>query len=96
MIALRARAFAIRDGAADALMGLQISDEVSDYGPDKARDVTPDAPRRGGVIYRDPDPVPALDVIEDAEPAIDPDALAAAEAEALAEIKARDEKETSQ
>jgi hypothetical protein len=96
MMMLRARAFAVRDGAADALMGLQLSDEVSDYGPDKARDVTPDAPRRGGVIYRDPDPVPALDVIEDAEPAIDPDALAAAEAEALAEIKARDEKETSQ
>lgn len=70
MIAHRARAWAIRDGAADALMGLQVAEETSDYGPDAARDVTPAqaAPRRGGVVYADPDPVvdeivdlPALD-----------------------------------
>ena len=70
MIAHRARSWAIRDGAADALMGLQVAEEVSDYGPDAARDVTPQAatPRRGGVVYADPDPVvddfvevPALD-----------------------------------
>ena len=59
MIAHRARSWAIRDGAADALMGMQVAEEVSDYGPDAARDVTPQeaAPRRGGVVYADPDPV---------------------------------------
>ena len=59
MIAHRARAWAIRDGAADALMGMQVAEETSDYGPDAARDVTPAqaAPRRGGVVYADHDPV---------------------------------------
>jgi hypothetical protein len=59
MLLNRARAWAIRDGAADALMGLQVTEEVSDYGPDKARDITPteSAPRRGGVVFADPDPV---------------------------------------
>lgn len=59
MLAHRARSWAIRDGAADALMGLQVAEEVSDYGPDRARDITPQeaAPRRGGVVYADPDPV---------------------------------------
>lgn len=68
MIAHRARSWAIRDGAADALMGLQVAEEVSDYGPDAARDVTPQdaAPRRGGVVYADPDPV--IDDIIDAIP----------------------------
>ena len=59
---------AIRDGAADAMMGLQISDEASDHGPDRARDVTP---RRGGVIYRDDDPAlppPAADDFIEAIP----------------------------
>lgn len=66
MLLNRARAWAIRDGAADALMGLQASEEVSDYGPDRARDVTPtEAPRRGGVVYADPDPV--VDEIHEAE-----------------------------
>lgn len=64
MIAHRARAWAIRDGAADALMGMQVAEETSDYGPDAARDVTPQAPRRGGVVYADPDPV--VDEILDA------------------------------
>lgn len=68
MIAHRARAWAIRDGAADALMGMQVAEETSDYGPDAARDVTPQAPRRGGVVYADPDPV--VDEILDA-PALD-------------------------
>lgn len=54
MIAHRARTWAARDGAADALMGLQVTEEVQDYGPDTARDVTP-APRKGGVVYADPD-----------------------------------------
>jgi hypothetical protein len=54
MIAHRARSWAIRDGAADALMGMQVAEEVSDYGPDAAREVNPQAapaPRRGGVVY---------------------------------------------
>jgi hypothetical protein len=59
MLSNRARAFAIRDGAADALMGLTVSDEISDYGPDRARDVTPrPTPGRGGVVYAEPDPMP--------------------------------------
>lgn len=91
MLSMRARAFAIRDGAADALMGMQIADEVSDYGPDKARDVTP---RPGRARYVDPDPV--IDEIHEAAPAQieshhdfgpTPEQIAAAEAEALAEIE---------
>jgi hypothetical protein len=72
MIAHRARSWAIRDGAADALMGLQVAEEVSDYGPDAARDVTPQeaAPRRGGVVYADPDPV--IDDIIDADVGLPP------------------------
>jgi hypothetical protein len=65
MLAMRARSYAIRDGAADALMGLSIGEEVSDYGPDRARDVTPEAPapRKGGVAYRDLAP-PVDEVVE--------------------------------
>jgi hypothetical protein len=79
-------------------MGMQISDEVSDYGPEHARDVTPaeTAPRRGGVVYRDPEPTPATDTIEDAEATAGddlfptPEQRAAAEAEAMAAIKAQE------
>lgn len=39
MLQMRARAYAARDGAADALMGLQVAEEVSDYAP--VKDVTP-------------------------------------------------------
>lgn len=39
MLSHRARSWAIRDGAADALMGIQIAEEVQDYQPIK--DVTP-------------------------------------------------------
>jgi hypothetical protein len=59
MLAARARAWAIRDGAADVLMGLQIAEEVQDYGPDRARDVTPPqrpVPPRGGVVLAPPEP----------------------------------------
>ena len=88
MLANRARAFAIRDGAADALMGMRIADEVSDYGPDAARDVTPQAPKPGRARYVDPDPV--VDEIHEAEPVseITPEQLAA-EAAAHAEIEAQ-------
>lgn len=99
MLANRARGFAVRDGAADALMGLSVADEVSDYGPDAARGVTPRqaAPRPGRAMYVDPDPV--IDEIHEAEPAqiegpsdLSPtaDDLARAEAEALAEIGRHD------
>ena len=67
MLAHRARSYAIRDGAADALMGLHMADEVQDYGPDAARDVTPSTPRPGRARYVDPDPV--VDEIIDAEAA---------------------------
>lgn len=95
MLSHRARAWAIRDGAADALMGMQIAEETSDYGPDSARDVTPQAPRRGGVVYAQPDE-DERDEILDAEPAGEgddtpaedtrptPEELARAEAEAMA------------
>jgi hypothetical protein len=92
MIAHRARTWAVRDGAADALMGLQVSEEVQDYGPDAARDVTPAAPRRGGVVYVDPDPV--IDDILDLPPASDrtgaPATDAEIESQVLAELAARD------
>lgn len=41
MLSNRARAWAVRDGAADALMGLQVAEETSDYQP-KIKDVTPE------------------------------------------------------
>jgi hypothetical protein len=82
LIAHRARSWAARDGAADALMGLQVSEEVQDYGPNAARDVTPDAPpapRRGGVVLAAPDP--EIDDIIDARPQA---SISDAEAEAVA------------
>lgn len=39
MLQMRARAWAVRDGAADALMGLQVTEEMQDVPP--PRDVTP-------------------------------------------------------
>ncbi len=66
----RARTWAARDGAADALMGMQIAEETSDYGPDAARDVTP---RRAPKMTAQPLGVapPEVDEIHDAEPAHD-------------------------
>ena len=71
MLAHRARSWAVRDGAADALMGMHVADEAQDYGPDAARDVTPTAPKRGGVLYADPDPVEAVEVEDWAEDVVD-------------------------
>lgn len=95
MVAHRARSWAIRDGAADALMGLQVAEETSDYGPDRARDVTPPAaPRKGGVMYREVEP--EVDVIEEHQPAEaevftpSPDAMAEAERAAREAIEAQD------
>jgi hypothetical protein len=45
MVSMRARSLACRDGAADALMGLQIAEEMRDAQP--MRNVTPE-PARGG------------------------------------------------
>ena len=60
MLMHRARSWAVRDGAADALMGLQVSEEVQDYqGPDNARDVTPRRPRGGGFTLAEEAPAPA-------------------------------------
>ena len=89
MLCNRARAWAIRDGAADALMGLHISDEASDYGPDRARDVTPAAPRRGGVIYRDEGPTLPPPVDEILDPLPTEEQREAAMAQVAAELAGR-------
>lgn len=69
MLAHRARSWAIRDGAADALMGLQVAEEVEDYrGPERAKDVTPRR-RSGGVSLlpaEEPAPEPERDEIIEA------------------------------
>lgn len=73
MLMMRARAWACRDGAADALMGMPTQDEAADMaplGPEAARDVTPAASRRGSVrfIAADPEPqpeAPEVDQIHD-------------------------------
>lgn len=84
MIAHRARSWAVRDGAADALMGMNVSEEVSDYGPEAARDVTPQAPRRGGVMLAPPDDEVEIDEIIEATPTADQLDAAMAAAEAAA------------
>lgn len=66
MLSMRARSWAIRDGAADALMGLAIADEVNDYqGPDGARDITP---RRGSYTLE-----PAGPALPDTGPGPEPE-----------------------
>lgn len=70
MCSHRARTWAARDGAADALMGMQIAEEMQDVGPDHARDVTERKPRRGSTTFipaSAPAPEPAVDEIHDAE-----------------------------
>lgn len=63
MLQMRARSFAARDGAADALMGLQVAEEMQDVAP--MRDVTP-APKGPNLAQRlaaqpAPDSAPPLD-----------------------------------
>lgn len=58
MLAMRARAFALRDGFADVLRGLGIAEEVQDHQP--IRDVTPPTPPR-------PPAPPATETVTDAE-----------------------------
>ena len=71
----------------EMLLGVYDVDEMdpTPIGPDHARDVTPAAPRRGGAVYRTPEPAPVVDeihegeVVEAADPfAGDADALRAA------------------
>lgn len=86
MLGHRARAWAIRDGAADALMGLQVAEETSDYGPDAAREVNPQAapaPRRGGVVYAEAE---IVDEIHDGE-VLDPDPRTATDPEIEAQLQ---------
>ena len=63
MLQMRARSYAARDGAADALMGLQVAEEMSDV---PMRDVTPAAPKGPNLAQRlaaqpAPENAPALD-----------------------------------
>jgi len=51
MLAMRARAFALRDGCADMLRGMQVREEVEDYNGGPIRDVTP---TKSGVMARLP------------------------------------------
>ena len=44
MIAMRARSWAIRDGAPDAMVGLAVAEEVQDYVQEAPRDITPPSP----------------------------------------------------
>lgn len=65
MLMMRARTWAARDGASDALMGLSVGEEVQDYGPEAARDITP-RPARGRAVYvapTEPAPTPEVDEI---------------------------------
>lgn len=74
-------------------MGLQVAEESSDYGPDAAREVNPQAapaPRRGGVVYADAETVDEIhegEVLDDSGAAgnTEDDAEAVAQREALAE-----------
>ncbi|MEM9762868.1 MAG: hypothetical protein AAF968_10200 [Pseudomonadota bacterium] len=53
MLQMRARGFAVRDGAADVLLGLSVAEEVQDHqGFANAKDVTPDAnePKRNPIL----------------------------------------------
>lgn len=57
MLQMRARAFALRDSFADALKGIQIREEVSDYKAAEAREIKPVT---GLVMPDEPEPTPAL------------------------------------
>ncbi len=56
MLSMRARSLACRDGAADALMGLQVAEEMRDAPP--MRDVTPVDPGRVNLAQRLLAPLP--------------------------------------
>lgn len=84
MLGNKARNFAIRDGAADALMGMQVAEDVQDYGPDAARDVTPKhAPRRGSMTYVQPE----TDEIFEASTATEINSATATDPEIEAQIR---------
>jgi hypothetical protein len=98
MCAHRARTWAVRDGAADALMGLQVAEEVQDYGPDAARDVTPaaPAPRRGGVVLAPADQLDDILEHQDVEDRFAPPTSDEIAALVLAELAERDARVESQ
>lgn len=50
MLQMRARSYAARDGASDALMGLQVAEEMQDVAP--ARDITPRPENRPTLAQR--------------------------------------------
>jgi hypothetical protein len=83
MLAHRARSWAVRDGAADALMGLSVTEE---QGPDEARDITP-KPKPGRAVYLPPEPEP--DDVIDTDPTPEYD-VAQIEREVMADIAKRD------
>lgn len=64
MLAMRARAFALRDGFADVLKGLGIKEEVEDIPTQPMRDITPPSP---------PSPPPAPAITAPQTPPHDPD-----------------------
>lgn len=74
MLQMRARGWAIRDGAPDALVGLAVAEEVEDYG---MKDVTPPSP--------DLTPAEALSPPSPTEP-IEPDESEMTQEELLASI----------
>jgi len=86
MLSNRARSWAVRDGAADALMGLQVAEEVQDYQP--MRNVTP-APATGGFAAK------AIEAKSKAQEQVEPANEKAADnnAEATDETEAETEQE---
>jgi hypothetical protein len=77
MLQMRARSFAARDGAADALMGLQVAEEMHDVAP--MRDVTPApkgpnlaqrlaAPQPGPIVTDASEEVEKIDMAEAVDP----------------------------
>jgi hypothetical protein len=85
----------------EMLLGIHDVDEpMTPAGPEHARDITPhhdapSGPRRGKVIYREPEPAPEVDAIlehhVEADDGPSAEDRARAEAEALAAIRERDE-----
>lgn len=86
MLAMRARAFALRDGFADILRGLGIAEEVQDYQP--MRDVTPQP------SHQPPKPPAPPEEVDD-QNIIDGEVVTEAEQETQAEEAGNAEPETA-
>lgn len=61
MLQMRARSYAARDGASDALMGLQVAEEMQDV---PVRDVTPRDPARQNLAQRLQKPAETPEMVE--------------------------------